>query len=165
MKKIFLLLCACCASGFLFAQSISPTVFATQGDYFTSSSGNISWTLGELVTETLITSGNGLTQGFQQPDLRTGIYVKEIDGNILSVYPNPTMDDVIVDLNKMKGGEYQLTVFDVAGNLISTKTYSGGANENEIHLSFKNYASGTYMLVINNSNSNYNNNIKIFKTN
>ncbi len=166
MKKILLLLFACCASDVLLAQSsITPTVISTQGDYFTSSSGTVSWTLGEIVTETLITSGNGLTQGFQQPDLRTGIYVKEIDGNILSVYPNPTMDDVVIDLSKMKAGEYQLTVIDIAGNLISTKTFSGGANENVIHLSFQNYASGTYLLVINNSKSNYKNNIKIFKTN
>ena len=165
MKKTLLLLLTFCATNISNAQTLSATVLPTQGDYFTNSAGKVSWTLGEIVTETLSASGNILTQGFQQPDLRIGDYVQELDGHILSVYPNPTLDEVIVDLSKMPAGDYSVSVFNIAGQLMSEGNYSGGNSESINHLSFKNYAGGTYMLVLNDSNKKYQNSIKIFKSN
>lgn len=165
MKKTLLLLIVCFATTYSFAQTLSATVLPTQGDYFTTSGGNVSWTLGEIATETLTTSGNILTQGFQQPDLRIDIYVKEINGNILSVYPNPTFDDVIVDLSKMNGGNYLVSVFDITGKLMSEGNYASGNSESVCRLSLGNYAAGTYMLVLTNNSINYKNSIKIFKSN
>lgn len=49
------------------AQSLSPTVISSSGGYFTGAGGSLSWTLGEIATETLINGGYILTQGFQQP--------------------------------------------------------------------------------------------------
>jgi hypothetical protein len=49
------------------AQSLSPTVIATAGDYSTASGVSLSWTLGEIATETYTNGGYYLTQGFQQP--------------------------------------------------------------------------------------------------
>lgn len=161
----FLIVCFAVAVSFAQAQSTTPTVIATQGDYFTSSSGKISWTLGEIVTETLSTSGNKLTQGFQQPDLRIDNYIHEIDGNVLSVYPNPTFDEVIIDLSKMTAGNYSFSVFNMAGQLMNQGAFTGGTGESINHLSFRNYAGGNYLLVVSNTNNKYQNSIKIFKAN
>ncbi len=67
MKKPQLLLIALCFPFFVNAQSVSPQVVASGGDYFEGSSVSLSWTLGEIATETLSNGNIILTQGFQQP--------------------------------------------------------------------------------------------------
>jgi hypothetical protein len=49
------------------AQTTSPDVVSSSGAYFSNANASLSWTLGELATETLANGGNILTQGFQQP--------------------------------------------------------------------------------------------------
>lgn len=66
MKKIILWVCVLAAAE-LQAQSISQSVIASAGDYSSSTSASLSWTLGEICTETFSNGGNVLTQGFQQP--------------------------------------------------------------------------------------------------
>lgn len=63
------------STGLLISQSIERSVVASSGDYFEGADISISWTLGEIATETYITSDNMLTQGFQQPDITLRIYV------------------------------------------------------------------------------------------
>jgi hypothetical protein len=67
MKKIFHLILISIIPGLLTGQSISPSVIASAGNYYEGTTASVSWTLGEIATETY-TSGNViLTQGFQQP--------------------------------------------------------------------------------------------------
>jgi hypothetical protein len=67
MKKTFKILLMVLLPGLLAAQSLSPVVIASAGNYYQGSNASLSWTLGEVATETY-TSGNViLTQGFQQP--------------------------------------------------------------------------------------------------
>jgi len=66
MKTILMILCLAATAG-IKAQSLSPVVIAASGDYSEGTGVSLSWTLGEIATETF---GNGsviLTQGFQQP--------------------------------------------------------------------------------------------------
>ncbi len=60
--NLFLLMSVSCAT----AQSISPSVLASNGDYFIGSNGSLSWTLGETATEFLSTGTSQLSQGYQQ---------------------------------------------------------------------------------------------------
>ncbi|MBN1340491.1 MAG: hypothetical protein JXA03_14270 [Bacteroidales bacterium] len=53
--------------GFSHAQSIERDVVASSGDYFENGGISLSWTLGELATETYMAGNIILTQGFQQP--------------------------------------------------------------------------------------------------
>ena len=66
MKKLYLLLFIFVTAGG-FSQSLSPAVISAAGDYSTGASASLSWTLGELATETLNNGSYILTQGFQQP--------------------------------------------------------------------------------------------------
>ncbi|RLD57998.1 MAG: hypothetical protein DRJ05_08780 [Bacteroidetes bacterium] len=52
---------------FISAQTTTPDVITSSGAYFSNTNGSLSWTLGELATETFSNGGNTLTQGFQQP--------------------------------------------------------------------------------------------------
>jgi hypothetical protein len=49
------------------AQSVSPEVTTSAGDYYNNGNISLSWTLGEIATETFSNGGVILTQGFQQP--------------------------------------------------------------------------------------------------
>lgn len=60
-----------------FNQSLSRELISTTGNFFTNGSINISWSLGETVTETVTTPNVILTQGFQQPDF-TGLQILQI---------------------------------------------------------------------------------------
>ncbi|MCB0807326.1 MAG: hypothetical protein KDC05_16140 [Bacteroidales bacterium] len=51
----------------LFSQQISPSVISSAGEEYSNGNISLSWTLGELATETLSNGNNTLTQGFQQP--------------------------------------------------------------------------------------------------
>lgn len=51
----------------LFAQTLSPTAISSAGGYSTGTSVSLSWTLGEIATETFSNGSYILTQGFQQP--------------------------------------------------------------------------------------------------
>jgi len=62
------------------AQSVSPEVIATSGDYYENANISISWSLGEVVTETFTGASIILTQGFQQP---FGIQITGIDLDLM----------------------------------------------------------------------------------
>lgn len=51
----------------IYTQSLAPSVISSSGDYFQSTNYSLSWTLGEIMTETFFNGSNVLTQGFQQP--------------------------------------------------------------------------------------------------
>jgi hypothetical protein len=52
-----------------FAQFITPDVVASSGAHFNTGNTQLSWTLGEPLTDTYTTGGNILTQCFQQTEL------------------------------------------------------------------------------------------------
>ena len=60
---------------------------STAGSYGETSSGSLSWTIGEPVIETITNGTNTLTQGFQQSKLTvTAINELKVSGIELSVY-------------------------------------------------------------------------------
>lgn len=67
MKNLFVLAISLLISGLISAQSIERDVVASSGDYFDNGSVSLSWTLGEIATETYTAGNVILTQGFQQP--------------------------------------------------------------------------------------------------
>ena len=168
MKKqlLFSALFLICSFTVCTAQSITPTVIATQGDYYSSSGGTVSWTLGEVVTETATASGNILTQGFQQPKLMISTNVSNPEP-LLSVtpYPNPVLDKLILDFSNSTSGNYTLEIFDMQGKKLSNENFSFLSSSVKQHtLSFSNYANGFYVLTVINSDKNFKKSFKINKT-
>ncbi len=51
------------------AQTLSPTVISTSGNYYTGAGITWSWTLGETIIPTISGGTNMLSQGFQQPEV------------------------------------------------------------------------------------------------
>lgn len=121
------------------AQEVERSVISSSGGSYANGSGQLSFTIGEVVTATLSTGTNDLTQGFQQ----STIFVASIE-NLktdfkLNVFPNPTTGIVYI---KSKVEMQSIELLDVFGKLI--KSYS--ANDNKIEI---NTAPGVYFLRIN----------------
>ncbi len=87
MKKIVTLVYSVTIAALLQAQSLSPAVISTAGDYSTGSGVSLSWTLGEIATETYDNGSYILTQGFQQP--LEGISIAGIDLDLLVFLEGP----------------------------------------------------------------------------
>ena len=86
MKTEILLILFFAATILCSAQSIERDVVAGSGDYFEGTNGSLSWTLGEIATETYTAGNIILTQGFQQA---YGIVIHGIDLNVLVYLEGP----------------------------------------------------------------------------
>ena len=86
MKKFGTLLTGLIISIVITAQSVSPEVVASAGDYFEGTNASISWTLGEIATETYSNGTIILTQGFQQP---VSVTIHGVDLDLLVFLEGP----------------------------------------------------------------------------
>ena len=97
--KSFTVILAMLLSGITacFSQSIERDVVASSGDYFEGAGISLSWTLGEIATETYISGNTILTQGLQQPDITLRIYV-DLTAFLEGPFNGTTMDNDLSDL-------------------------------------------------------------------
>jgi hypothetical protein len=150
--KLFLF-AAFCAITTLFtnnlkAQSAPQSAISTAGTFTTFANGSITWTLGEVMTETYAPTGNFFTQGFNQPDTMYLTIINESAPQTIAVYPNPVVEDLTIDLSKLKGS-YSIEIFNMQGQLIRKESITSGLRP--IILSFREFSTGVYILhVINN---------------
>ncbi len=71
---------------FTYTQSIERDVIANSGDYYEGTNVSLSWTVGEIATETYANGSYILTQGFQQP---IGIIITGIDLDLIAFLEGP----------------------------------------------------------------------------
>jgi hypothetical protein len=146
MKKILLGL-VLFTSSISTAQSVSPEVIATAGAHFAIPSIQISWTLGEPITQTLSNSSAQLTQGFQQSNISV-VGISDYDFSYsVEAFPNPTIDVVRIELSD-NVSEGSLSIIDPTGKTILVKDIT----ESEFLLDFAPYSQGTYFLNLMNEN-------------
>jgi Secretion system C-terminal sorting domain len=153
MKRPFLLIIALAFSGYLFPQSISPDVVASAGDYFSNGTVSISWTLGEVATETIGNGTNILTQGFQQPNYTSVIGAVPTYLNPkfeVSLYPNPSTDYVKLTIKGNDDFELQVSLYDAIGRQLLTSKIAAGVTDKTIDMS--SYHSGIYFVKISQTN-------------
>lgn len=118
-------------------------VISSAGETYTKDVGELSWCLGEAVTETLNASSGIFTQGFCQPDeIITSIKENDFDAKI-KVYPNPFSSEITIDIsnykNKLNGAIYSSSGQEIEAFEI---------NEPVKHLQLNNYKPGVYYVRI-----------------
>lgn len=101
----------------LFVQYVSAQeVIATQGDSYTSANAAWDFTVGEVVINTLTAGSSTLAQGFQQPYMQT-VGIEDYQVNyLISLYPNPTKDAIVLATNDFVDVQYSL--YDARGSLV-----------------------------------------------
>jgi hypothetical protein len=160
MKKLKIISAIMLTTLGLFAQSLTPEVFAVSGGSNTVGDINLTWTIGEPFTETFINNEYRLSQGFNQDS----IIITLIESNIftpieVAVYPNPTNSIIKIDIKSEKSLRTRSVIYDFNGKeLFGMIT---GDNNYEINLSA--YQKGVYILIIYNDQNNFIRKFKIEK--
>ena len=108
----------------------------------------VSWSIGEVMTETFAGLSFKLTQGVQQPQQKAVQVISnspEISaGYQISAHPNPANDYVIVSLPDAATHPLAMKLFDANGKLL----YAGTTTGNETRIPVSEFAAGLYLLQI-----------------
>ena len=168
IKKFILLLVGVFGVGLHLArsQSITPQVVSSNGNFSSASWGSLSSTVGEAAIVTLQSTGNFLTQGFQQPQtLSVGVYSPKNSNDVVTVFPNPAINFTLIDVISESSGTANFQLFDIQGKIIQNGSFDviGGA-QNQHRVLLNNLASGMYLISVT-SPSATTKNFKIQKTN
>jgi len=151
MKKIYLLaISTLIFSGALRAQSLTPTVIASAGDFLTNGTLSLSFTLGEVAVTTLQATNLILTQGFQQPfelDVANAVESKPVNWSV-KAYPNPVTDILKIRFTLKKTDDYILQLLDVTGKKLLIKELNRVATGETYEVDMSGYAPGIYLLNI-----------------
>lgn len=163
MKKARWLFFCLLYGGWSYGQSLSPEVISTAGGHFTSPTAQLSWTLGEPVSETF--SGSGaviLTQGFHQTSLMvTALEDLAVDFQV-RVYPNPTVGWLNVEAPEAPVA-FGLELFDMAGRSLRSLPVEPESGLRTLDLS--GYSPGIYLLRLHTENRKTIKTFKVFKIN
>ncbi len=146
MIKTILLTVFLCASHSIYSQETIPS---SGGDAI-GSGGSSSYTVGQLVYTANSDATGTVSQGIQQsielfvlsnPELTT-VNLKAV------TYPNPTTDYVVLALTDSSLTNLTFALFDIQGRVIS----KGLVSQESTNISMRNFASGTYILKVNQNN-------------
>lgn len=103
-----------CLQPALCQQVISPAGATYQG-----SNIQLSWTLGETMSETFTGTSVTLTQGFHQGKLTITSVEPDINSIIsVSVYPNPVNDKLKIEFTEFKEHKHCFELTDIKGSII-----------------------------------------------
>jgi hypothetical protein len=128
-------------------------VLATQGDSYSNASGNIDFTIGEVIINTGTDGTNDLTQGFHQTNWNI-LGVEDYAPNYEAIiFPNPTEDVLNIKTSMFENVTY--TLYDGLGKLVMQDILS--AEQTPIQVS--QLATGNYSLTLTNETQN----LKTFK--
>ncbi len=142
MKKVVLFLFL---SGLFLANTLAQEAVVPGGGYHQNNGLAISWTLGELAIETLISGDKILTQGFQQPGLLI-VSVKDPgdSGPEIIAYPNPTSGQLYVRTTIDPFHYLSHQIYDSTGRLVGSGQIKSSLHE----ISFHAHEPGLYFVKI-----------------
>lgn len=139
--------------GTLSAQSVTPFVYATAGDYFENSAAgaSLSFTVGEMsMVETFFANNHFLTQGFQQPEVTPIAVTDELDiFEEFLIFPNPANDHLNIRYSLRYPGDLSLQLVNLNGVTVIPAMdikYTGGFQEDLMPL--EEIAQGMYILQV-----------------
>lgn len=142
MKKIFtsfILL----TSSICFSQTNTLQVIGTAGNTATNANTQLSWTIGEPITNTATNPNNILTQGFNQSVLLITAIDEKQNSNI-TVSPNPTADFITISIHKNELQNAQYLLLDINGKLI----LQNKIQDTQTKISFTELPKATYFVEV-----------------
>lgn len=129
------------------SQTSDLNLISTAGAYFETENFSLSWSLGEVLTESLESDSYILTQGFQQG----GDYSTRIPFNIVHscdfvIYPNPASQSFNLEFLNYESNfqEVFISLFDISGQMVMKKQVDQLLNTMDISI----LKSGTYFVKV-----------------
>jgi hypothetical protein len=145
MKKLLTLITVYCV---LTCVGFSQEVVSSAGGYGSSTSGSLSWTLGEPVIETFLGANYTLTQGFHQTNLTITSIEELPDLNIgINAYPVPTKNMLNIDINDAEKVDFLIKMYNLSGKAVIMQNID---NAKSI-INVQNLPAGAYILKISNN--------------
>jgi len=161
MRKTILLLIIALCGRLGFSQTLTPDVWTTSGDYFTSANNSLSWTIGECVIETYSSTNNILTQGFQQSNYSITSVQETGNGNYsVTVYPNPASSFINISAESAGAQKSRVELLDMNGSVIHSEVF-----QNNLQLNLSGYADSEYLIRIYDEKNNPVKTLKLQKIN
>jgi len=148
IKLTGMLLAMIMVTGILQSQTLSPTVISSSGAFYSTASGMLSQTVAEMtMVQTYSSSGNILTQGFQQPeDWPVGITeTPAVAGGIL-LYPNPTSGMFTLNYTSSSSGANEIKLYNLVGQIVMTQSVMQSTGVNTVNFDISSLSQGIYML-------------------
>jgi hypothetical protein len=119
-------------------------VIGSSGQTGNVANHEVSWTIGEIVTETGSTPTNSVTQGFHQP----GFTVSSINENSISwemkVYPNPVARELFIVPGENASSAFRLKLLDFQGRVLHESEF----DDSGASLMVDNLPNSSYLLLI-----------------
>ena len=119
-------------------------VVATQGDSYSNASGNIDFTIGEVIINTGTDGSNDLTQGFHQTNWNFVSIEDHVPSYEAIIFPNPTSEILTIRTSTFENVTY--TLYDAQGKLIIQDKLSSAQTPIQV----SKLAPGAYSLTLNN---------------
>ena len=145
-------------AGFSLTGLNAQQAVTTAGGNTTSSAGSVSYSVGQIVCKTQIGSSGSVSQGIQQPyeiSILTGLDEAQGINLVLSAYPNPAIDYVILKVENYKTENLTYHLYDIGGKLIESRKIVSSIET----IGVENLQSAIYFLKVINNNTE----VKTFK--
>jgi len=149
MRHKILLLSVICILGFVPTRLWAQDSMNTTGGNALGSGGSASYSIGQIFYQTQTGTNGSVIQGVQQPyEISVITAIEESEGIDLwvSAYPNPTTDNLILEIKKFELPVSTLSfqLFDVQGKLIQSERIMDYITT----ISMGNLASGIYIVKV-----------------
>ncbi len=140
-KQSLLLILLFCSLMVMGQESIN-----TAGKEISSSSGTISYSVGQVVSDTHSTTAGTINEGVQQPSemILSTIETIEASYNWITTYPNPTNEKITLEIRKEKLDKFRFQLYDIKGNVLENKAIKN----KQTKIMMNNLLSGTYLLKV-----------------
>jgi len=139
-KQLLILSLFTFATTIVFAQDDVPTA----GGDATGAGGSSAYSVGQVVYTSVSGTGS-VNQGVQQPYVIIATGINQPDINLtMSVYPNPSITSITLNVGKQDLQNLSFELFDVQGKLVAAAKIASI----ETTLEMENYNSGNYFLKV-----------------
>lgn len=146
MKSIFSLFVVVFSTFSIYSQ----VAVASAGGNFTSTGGSSSFTIGQISYTTFTGSNQSVAQGVQHPleiqMLSDSVFLSE--NSIVSVYPNPTSENIFLEISDHFLDNFTYSLWDIKGEELS----KGVIRDSKTTITIKNFANGIYFLKVTQQN-------------
>jgi hypothetical protein len=135
---------------FIVVIKAQETIPATGGNA-TGSGGSVSYSVGQITFSTFSGTNGSVAQGVQQPfeiSVVTGIEEAGEVNLMLSAYPNPATDFVILKVVNYDSPNLSWELFDINGNILEKEKIEG----TETTIRFENRSPSVYFLKVTDNN-------------
>jgi hypothetical protein len=132
----------------------------SSGGNSTGSGGSVSYSVGQILYTTHTDTSGSISFGVQQAFEIFTVGIKETTLNIsLSVFPNPTSDNLILQISNYKNEKLSFQLSDIQGKLVN----NGQVESQQTEIKTVNLASATYFIHVFNQQNHKLQTFKIIK--